>query len=205
MLLGADGRAERRRRRWSTSQPCRACASCAPRRTVATDEGFEALSRSRTLESLWGPRVPEPQQPRLHRALDACRRCADSASAARTSTDAALSTLPRLSRAARADAHRRHRRRLPPRRPLRAARAPDLHVLPRHDRRRDRAYRRAADPLLLRRADAHHRPSLEILGRMPSLEQIELYECNGVTDAGLVHPRGDCRGCAKCTSTACRA
>jgi hypothetical protein len=27
--------------------------------------------------------------------------------------------------------------------------------------------------------------SLEILGRMPSLEQIELYECNGVTDAGL--------------------
>ena len=27
--------------------------------------------------------------------------------------------------------------------------------------------------------------SLEILGRMPSLEQIELYECQGVTDAGL--------------------
>src|SRR5207253_1989731 len=28
--------------------------------------------------------------------------------------------------------------------------------------------------------------SLEILGRMPSLEQLELYECKGVTDAGLV-------------------
>jgi hypothetical protein len=28
--------------------------------------------------------------------------------------------------------------------------------------------------------------SLEILGRMESLEQIDLYECNGVTDAGLV-------------------
>jgi Leucine-rich repeat (LRR) protein len=27
--------------------------------------------------------------------------------------------------------------------------------------------------------------SLEILGSMPSLEQIELYECNGITDAGL--------------------
>jgi hypothetical protein len=27
--------------------------------------------------------------------------------------------------------------------------------------------------------------SLEILGRMPSLEQVELYECKGVTDAGL--------------------
>jgi hypothetical protein len=29
--------------------------------------------------------------------------------------------------------------------------------------------------------------SLEILGRMPSLEQIDLYECNGITDNGLVH------------------
>ncbi len=28
--------------------------------------------------------------------------------------------------------------------------------------------------------------SLAILGRMPSLEQVELYECKGVTDAGLV-------------------
>ena len=28
--------------------------------------------------------------------------------------------------------------------------------------------------------------SLEILGRMASLEQVDLYECNGVTDAGLV-------------------
>jgi hypothetical protein len=27
--------------------------------------------------------------------------------------------------------------------------------------------------------------SLEILGRMPSLEQIDLYECAGITDAGL--------------------
>jgi hypothetical protein len=27
--------------------------------------------------------------------------------------------------------------------------------------------------------------SLEILGRMPTLEQVEFYECNHVTDAGL--------------------
>jgi hypothetical protein len=27
--------------------------------------------------------------------------------------------------------------------------------------------------------------SLETLGRMSSLEQVDLYECNGVTDAGL--------------------
>jgi hypothetical protein len=28
--------------------------------------------------------------------------------------------------------------------------------------------------------------SLEMLGRMPSLEQIEFYECKGISDAGLV-------------------
>ena len=27
--------------------------------------------------------------------------------------------------------------------------------------------------------------SLDIMGRMPTLEQIEFYECNGITDAGL--------------------
>jgi hypothetical protein len=32
--------------------------------------------------------------------------------------------------------------------------------------------------------------SLEILGRMPSLEQVEFYECNGITDAGLVFLAG---------------
>lgn len=32
--------------------------------------------------------------------------------------------------------------------------------------------------------------SLEILGRIPSLEQVDLYECNGVTDAGLVFLAG---------------
>jgi len=29
--------------------------------------------------------------------------------------------------------------------------------------------------------------SLEILGRMDSLEQVEFYECNGITDAGRPH------------------
>jgi hypothetical protein len=32
--------------------------------------------------------------------------------------------------------------------------------------------------------------SLEILGKMQTLEQVELYECNGVTDAGLVFLAG---------------
>jgi len=32
--------------------------------------------------------------------------------------------------------------------------------------------------------------SLEILGRMSSLEQVEFYDCKGVTDAGLVFLAG---------------
>jgi len=32
--------------------------------------------------------------------------------------------------------------------------------------------------------------SLEILSGMPSLEQIEFYECNGITDAGLTFLAG---------------
>jgi hypothetical protein len=32
--------------------------------------------------------------------------------------------------------------------------------------------------------------SLAILGRMPSLEQVDLYECAGVTDAGLAFLAG---------------
>jgi hypothetical protein len=32
--------------------------------------------------------------------------------------------------------------------------------------------------------------SLEILGRMSSLEQVDLYECTGVTDAGLAFLAG---------------
>jgi len=32
--------------------------------------------------------------------------------------------------------------------------------------------------------------SLEILGRMPSLEQVEFYECKAVTNGGLVHLAG---------------
>ena len=42
--------------------------------------------------------------------------------------------------------------------------------------RRDRRQRDAGHPV---------DRSLEILGRMPSLEQVELYECTGITDAGL--------------------
>ena len=32
--------------------------------------------------------------------------------------------------------------------------------------------------------------SLEIMGRMPTLEQIEFYECKGITDAGLAFLAG---------------
>jgi hypothetical protein len=37
--------------------------------TVATDEGFIALSRSASLEKLLGARVPESHRPRIRRAV----------------------------------------------------------------------------------------------------------------------------------------
>ena len=46
--------------------------------------------------------------------------------------------------------------------------------------------------------------SLEILGGMPSLEQVELYECKGVTDAGLVVSGGPAAAARGRTWTACR-
>ena len=46
--------------------------------------------------------------------------------------------------------------------------------------------------------------SLAILGRMSSLEQVEFYECKGVTDAGC-YSWPACRVCARSTWTACRA
>ena len=38
--------------------------------TVATDDGFEALSQSKTLEGFWGRECPELRQPRIRRALE---------------------------------------------------------------------------------------------------------------------------------------
>jgi hypothetical protein len=152
--------------------------------TVATDEGFEALSRSTTLEKFWGRECPNlhsrgfialSRMPALRTLGVSCQQVDDDA----------LATLPMF---------------------------PSLRELTPIDVR-DEGFRHIGRCERLERlvcmycrettdaATAHIANlgitsyyagltkitdrSLEILGRMPSLEQIELYECQGVTDAGL--------------------
>jgi hypothetical protein len=157
--------------------------------TVATDAGFEALSRSRTIESIWGRECPNlggrgfvalSRMPALRGLGVSCKNV----------DDAALSTLPHF---------------------------PELRELTPIDVRDD-GFRHVGRCEKLERltcmycrdttdaATAHIAAlriryyyagltqisdrSLEILGGLTSLEQVDLYECNGVTDAGLVFLAG---------------
>lgn len=112
--------------------------------TVATDEGFEALSQSNTMESIWGRECPNlgsrgfvalSKMPALRGLGVSCKNV----------DDEALSSLPRF---------------------------PALHEL---------------TPIDVRDDGFAHIGRCE---RMPSLEHVELYECEGVTDAGLVFLSG---------------
>jgi hypothetical protein len=151
----------------------------------ADDDGFEALSRSKTIEFIWGRECPNlgsrgfvalSRMPALRGLGVSCKNV----------DDEALSTLPRF---------------------------PTLRELTPIDVK-DNGFRHIGRCESLERlscmycrdttdADTEHVAelrlryyyagltqitdrSLEILGRMPSLEQVELYECNGVTDEGLV-------------------
>jgi hypothetical protein len=151
---------------------------------AATDEGFEALSQSKTLESFWGRECPGlgsrgfialSKMPSLRGLGVSCKNV----------DDAALSTLPHF---------------------------PSLRELTPIDVKDD-GFRHVGGCERLERltcmycrdttdvATAHIAGlrikyyyagltlitdrSLEILGRMPSLEQVDLYECQRVTDAGL--------------------
>jgi hypothetical protein len=67
-----------------------------------------------------------------------------------------------------------------------AAHAADVHVLPRDDRCGDGTHRRTTVLVLLRGTDADHRSKSRGAGRDgDAIEQVELYECKGVTDAGF--------------------
>jgi hypothetical protein len=153
---------------------------------VATDDGFEALSRSQTLEGFWGRVCPNfgsrgfrafSRMPALRKLGIGCRNV----------DDAALSTLPLF---------------------------PSLRELTPIDVQDD-GFRHVGRCAQLERltcmycrdttdaATAHIAGlsikyyyagltkitdrSLEILGGMPSLEQVEFYECQAITDAGLAH------------------
>lgn len=152
--------------------------------SVATDDGFVALSRSKTIESIWGRECPHfgsrgflalSKMPALQGLGIGCKNV----------DDEALSTLPEfpslreLTPIGFQDAGFRH-----------IGRRQSL------ERLTCMYCRETTDTATEHIADLRIKyyyagltkitdRSLEILGRMPSLEQIDLYECRGVTDAGL--------------------
>jgi hypothetical protein len=153
--------------------------------SVATDDGFVALSRSTTLESFWGRECPNfgsrgfiafSKMPALRGLGVGCRNV----------DDGALSTLPdfpalrELTPISFQDSGFRHIGRC-----SRLERLTCMYCRETTDAATEHI---AGLPLkyyyagLTRITDR----SLAILGRMPTLEEIEFYECNGITDAGLV-------------------
>jgi hypothetical protein len=157
--------------------------------TVATDDGFEALSQSKTLEYIWGRGCPNlgsrgfvalSRMPALRGLGVSCRNVDDNA----------LSTLP-------------HFPSLQELTPIGVKDDGFAHIgcCERLERLTCMYCRDTTDAATEHIAGLRLRyyyagltlitdRSLEILGRMPSLEQVELYECNGVTDAGLVFVAG---------------
>jgi len=152
---------------------------------VANDEGFEALSRSTTLEGFWGRECPNfgsrgfvafSRMPALRRLGIGCANVDDTALAT-------LPTFPALRELT----------------PIQVQDAGFRHIgqCERLERLTCMYCRDTTDAATSYIADLRLKyyyagltritdRSLEILGGMPTLEQIEFYECNGVTDAGLV-------------------
>jgi hypothetical protein len=154
--------------------------------TVATDEGFEALSQSRTLQYIWGRECPNlgsrgfvalSRMPALRGLGVSCKKV----------DDAALSTLPafpelrELTPIDVKDDGFRHIGRC-----QRIERLTCMYCRETTDAATGHIvglplkYYYAGLTLITDR-------SLEVLGRISSLEQVDLYECQGVTDAGLVY------------------
>jgi hypothetical protein len=154
--------------------------------TVASDDGFEALSQSKTLESIWGRECPNltgrgfvalSRMPFLRGLGVSCKRVDDDS----------LSSLPHfpslrdLTPVDVADSGFRH-----------IGRCENLEKLTcmycRETTDIATGYIAGLSKLksyyagLTRITDQ----SLEVMGRMPSLERIEFYECKGVTDLGLL-------------------
>jgi hypothetical protein len=157
--------------------------------TVATDEGFDALSRSTTLESFWGRRC-ENLGSRGFAALSKLPALRGLGVSCKHVDDWALATLPRfpalreLTPIDVQDEGFRHVGRCE-----RLQRLTCMYCRETTDAATEHiaglpiTYYYAGLTLITDR-------SLEILGKMVSLEQVELYECRGVTDAGLVSLAG---------------
>ena len=157
--------------------------------TVATDEGFEALSRSRTLESFWGRRC-EHLGSRGFAALSKLPALRGLGVSCKHVDDWALATLPQfpalreLTPIDVQDEGFRHVGRCERLERLTCMSCRETtDAATEHIAGLPITYYYAGLTLITDR-------SLEMLGKMSSLEQVELYECKGVTDAGLASLAG---------------
>ena len=153
--------------------------------TIATDRGFEALARSQTLEGLWTRRQASTLTDRAYLALSTMPSLKQLGVSWKDAGDAALARLPdfpalrELTPIDMTDGGFRH-----------IGRCKDLERLTcMYCRETGDAATDHIAGLSIRYYYAGLTQitdrSLEILGRIQSLEQVELYECLRVTDAGL--------------------
>jgi hypothetical protein len=152
--------------------------------SAATEAGFEALARSRTLEGFWG-RQCEGFGSRAFRAFSKMPALQSLGVSCQKVEDSALATLPdfpslrELTPVGFQDDGFRHIGRCPRLERLTCMYCRDTgDAATEHIAGLSLKYYYAGLTKITDR-------SLEILGRMASLEQVELYECSGVTDAGV--------------------
>ena len=151
---------------------------------VANDDGFEALSRSQTLESFWGRECPHlgsrgfvalSRLPKLRGLGVSCKHV----------NDAALSTLPNfpalreLTPIDVQDAGFRHVGRCE-----RLERLTCMYCRNTTDLATEQITNLPLKYYYAGLTQITDR-SLELLGKIQTLEQVEFYECKGITDAGL--------------------
>jgi hypothetical protein len=168
--------------------------------SAATDDGFELLGRSRSITHIWG-RECSHFASRAFVALSKMPALRGFGIGCKNVDDAALSTLPdfpalrELTPVGFQDAGFAHVGRCPKLQRLTCMYCRETtDAATEHIAALRLKYYYAGLTLITDR-------SLEILGRMDSLEQVELFECKGVTNAGLMHlaalPR--LRGVELCT------
>jgi hypothetical protein len=158
--------------------------------TVAGDEGFLSLSRSQTIEYIWGRECPNLKG-RGFATMAAMPALRGLAVSCKNVDDTALSALPRFPALEELlpmdvpDQGFRHVGRCPKLEAVWCMYCRDTgdaatgHI---SELSRLKTYYAGATKITDR--------SLEILGRMPSLQSIEFHECPGITDAGLAHLAG---------------
>jgi len=152
--------------------------------SVATDEGFVALSRSKTIERIWGRECPNFGS-RAFRALSKMPALRGFGIGCKSVDDEALATLPdfpalrELTPIGFQDAGFRHVGRC-----NRLERLTCMYCRETGDVATEHIAGLGLNYYYAGLTQITDR-SLAILGRMESLEQVDLYECKGVTDAGL--------------------